>query len=522
MHIVSLAASGGSLKVEAGAGTGKTSTLVDIARALKARRGTYIAFNRAIADEARRRFPQNVRSSTAHALAFRAVGHYYKARLDQRLTPWVVSEALHLPRTAFNLDPAFQAQLLLGFITRFCQSAERAIGLRHAPAQELLRAVKPERGVLERSVMRDRARALGRELLPQANSLWAALIDPRGRLPITHDVYLKLWALERPHIPGDFILFDEAQDANPIMLELVRNQQHAQHIWVGDTFQSIYQWRGAVNAMAAIATEHTAPLTQSFRFGEAVAGLANAILKSIAGAEGTLRGTPTIDSRIARLERPRAILSRTNLGVIGQVLDCLQDNRKPMVAGGVRELLRLLESAEKLMHGVPVVSGDLAGFRDWESLVEYSESELGRDLQPLVKMVDEYGARLLIKRIEPLEGLPESRADLIVSTAHKSKGLEWDSVLLDADFKGHDEEADPAELTARANLLYVAATRGMRTLDISLCEPACAAIGVAGESLPLATPEARQASQATGGQATPPQGARGATAAAVDALLGQG
>jgi cyanophycinase-like exopeptidase len=77
------------------------------------------------------------------------------------------------------------------------------------------------------------------------------MIDPRGTCPITHDVYLKLWSLERPKISSDFLLFDEAQDANPVMLDLVMGQD-AQKILVGDRYQQIYSWRGAVNAMQSV------------------------------------------------------------------------------------------------------------------------------------------------------------------------------------------------------------------------------------------------------------------------------
>ena len=73
--------SGGNLVVEAGAGTGKTSTLRLLAAAAPGRRGIYVAYNRAIADDAKRSFPANVTCATAHSLAFRAVGRRFAHRL---------------------------------------------------------------------------------------------------------------------------------------------------------------------------------------------------------------------------------------------------------------------------------------------------------------------------------------------------------------------------------------------------------------------------------------------------------
>ena len=64
---------GSSLKIQAFAGTGKTTTLAAIAESLARRKFLYLVFNRAAADEAERKMPSNVMVRTAHALAFRSV-----------------------------------------------------------------------------------------------------------------------------------------------------------------------------------------------------------------------------------------------------------------------------------------------------------------------------------------------------------------------------------------------------------------------------------------------------------------
>ena len=78
-------ASGDTLTVSALAGTGKTTTLKMLAKDAPQTRMTYVAFNRAIADEARRTFPSNVVCSTMHSFAFRALG--------QRFVPGFGSDA---------------------------------------------------------------------------------------------------------------------------------------------------------------------------------------------------------------------------------------------------------------------------------------------------------------------------------------------------------------------------------------------------------------------------------------------
>lgn len=86
--IVDAAAAGNNLVIEAGAGTGKTSTLVLVADSLQGR-GIYVAFNRQIVDEARRKFGPEVSCYTAHQLAYDGIGHPYATRLGGRRMRYV-------------------------------------------------------------------------------------------------------------------------------------------------------------------------------------------------------------------------------------------------------------------------------------------------------------------------------------------------------------------------------------------------------------------------------------------------
>src|SRR4051812_25131721 len=72
----------GNLALEAGAGSGKTSSLEAIARQYPKARILYIAFGKPQQIEAEQRMPRNVTPRTTHALARRAVGAPYKGRID--------------------------------------------------------------------------------------------------------------------------------------------------------------------------------------------------------------------------------------------------------------------------------------------------------------------------------------------------------------------------------------------------------------------------------------------------------
>lgn len=74
----------------------------------------------------------------------------------------------------------------------------------------------------------------------------------------------------------------------------------------------------------------------------------------------------------------------------------------------------------------------------------------------------------MIQRLKSVE-IQESSADLIISTGHKAKGREWDSVALHSDFEPRVSKDDPNKFVLNqeeARLLYVATTRAKELLVV--------------------------------------------------------
>lgn len=182
------------IAVEALAGTGKTSTLRMFAEAAPSRAGQYIAFNRAIVDEARQAFPTNVTCSTAHSLAMRAVGRQYAHRLNYpRLTNAHLAAWLECQPFAFQhagkahvLTDDQVARHALATVQSFCKSTDESPDASHVPHVPLV------------SSNRATAAAFAAHVTPIAQKLWADITLPHGRLQYNHDYYLKIWQLSRP------------------------------------------------------------------------------------------------------------------------------------------------------------------------------------------------------------------------------------------------------------------------------------------------------------------------------------
>lgn len=66
------------------------------------------------------------------------------------------------------------------------------------------------------------------KLLNAAQTLWEEMTDIESSFICEHDAYLKLYQLSGPELSYDCILFDEAQDANPVVSAIVACQPRAE------------------------------------------------------------------------------------------------------------------------------------------------------------------------------------------------------------------------------------------------------------------------------------------------------
>lgn len=467
------------LKVNAYAGTGKTFTLRAMAEAEPQRRGKYLAFNRAIASHALATFPNNIDARTSHSLAFRAIiaNGFSSAQMTQQLSPNAIARVLGLQPIYYtssrSLSTTGFGYLVGETIRSFCYSASESIhpGMVVLPGSlQLLDPLSKEELIYRISA--------------EASNLWQQMIDPRQELfPLGHDGYFKLWSLAKPQIKTDFILLDEAQDSNPALLSVLNNQ-NAQVVYVGDQFQQIYEWRQAVNAMTNVSTKWESYLTNSFRFGDAIAGLATQIIRLLE-PRAEVRGATNIES-VLYCSNPDAILSRTNANLIAQLMIVLEEGRKPWIEGGVVELRRMLEDVVLLRSGRPGNCPEFFGFNNWQEVEEFVLQPEGSSLMSFVNIVRKFGEDRILAALQ-YTAVDKSHADVSLSTVHKAKGLEWNAVLLTDDFpepqlvspqnekkllakgcviftssKGYKYAILPEEV----RLLYVAVTRARHAVQV--------------------------------------------------------
>jgi hypothetical protein len=463
---------GGSLKINAYAGTGKTSTLVLLSHNTP-KQGQYIAFNRSIVRDAKQKFPASVNCSTVHSLALKSTPSKYRVAKDKlfgKINANQLVEILGIKKNwridkDHTLHPRSQAFLILETIRRFTHSMDFEATTEHVPRHGSLVAA-PEATIS----------AVSEFAVKGARYVWARMQDENDPVPLGHDGYLKLWALSEPMISADFILLDEAQDTNPVVLGVL-GRQTAQMVYVGDKYQQIYEWRGAVNAMEKIDTDYTTFLTTSFRFGDTIAEAATRVLSNL-GEKRPLRGNPKVQSRIGSVAA-HTILARTNASTITAIIEALDIDKRPHLVGGNAELMEMLRGVQDLKNSQPSTVADFFGFENWQQVVEFAKSGEGEHLLTFVNLVESRGERQLMWALN--RTVEEEQCDVVVSTAHKAKGCEWKTVRLMDDFlKSRPKKVeasatsfevqnneknighDPSEL----RLFYVALTRAKSAIDI--------------------------------------------------------
>jgi hypothetical protein len=487
------------IRINAGAGAGKTSTLVHLGTVLDelGLTAAYICYNASTAKEAKGRFPRNVTCSTAHGFATRAsIGRdgepYWHHRLRSRKTgrgfqpARVVAQILGVTEPLFfhkvenvgGLAPEKLATLALRTVRAFCKTADPEITSDHVPHPPFLpEAARPE--LVER-------------VLPIALEAWEDLRlkngrrndpSPTGCLNVEHDHYLKRWQLSgRPIMvrgrggveqPAHVVMLDECQDANPVMAAIFKHQataHGARLVLVGDRNQAINGWNGCVDIMGDFPGSTRIDLRKSFRFGSAVAAEANKWLRLL-DSDLRIQGNEAIESVVGPLaadETPDAVLCRTNAGAMKAVLAEQEAGRKVHLVGDGEEIKAIAKAAIDLDDRGRTFHPDLQDFTSWQQVVQFCEAgELGsEDLETSVKLIEENGADEIIAAVDQL--VDARQADVTISTAHKAKGLEWDTVQIGDDFRGprapEGSDVEEAPGDDESMLAYVAVTRAVRRL----------------------------------------------------------
>ena len=406
----------GLVKTSAVAGSGKTFTLVELANELKPKSGLYLAYNKAIAEEATAKFKgTNIKCSTIHSLAYGAVvrqyglnvGYFGVRNVEPTTTPY--NDRLELVES----------------LEEFFLSAQ-----------------------LDPEVYLDSVNATTR----QRNLFWHHLNGMSdGTITCSHSFYLKLYhiflsdgTIEVPEV--DILLVDEAGDLTELTIDIFRLIKARKKVAVGDPMQNIYSFNHTVNAFNVLADEGVeANLTESFRVDENIAS----------GIQGFVRAhvDPTFefighdygdDTEITTT----AYIARNNISLLPAMFQYMKDGKPFHTTRKIDHILELPLILANLGNGKPITDYKYKHIEKYRAMWEKSPQlqqqgsinsfvrrSLGRDdeITNAFRLVLDHGPIALNKLSKYARECSQKPCNHTFTTAHSSKGLEWDEVELDHD-----------------------------------------------------------------------------------------
>ena len=469
------------IMINAGAGTGKTSTLVSYTQKRPDKRFLYLSFNRLLTENAMVKFGFNVKSYTIHALAFNFIGYEYLQKEKISFNELKVLDILE----PLGLSSYEEGRIILDIFNNFLQSIDKEINKNHYPKFYHFINKKDKKKIIELPKRLD--------LIDKAKELWQKMQDLDNKsVLMTNNGYLKLFFLLHPDLSKyfDTILFDEVQDIDPIMHEFIMEQsKKCQIIMVGDRFQSIYGFRGAINSIERIQESNNTNitylnLTNSFRFGDRIANIANLLLQDFLDTSFNLRGNSKIDSQLdIDFSKPFTVISRTNAGCFEVAYQLLSTNISFSFLNGIDEVQKQkLIDVYYLLKEQPFYVKDksLKYFQSSQEFKKYLEESKDIELNTILKINEKFLQRekqtghsiLYYLNKITAQNREDNQAHVLISTVHKCKGLQFKQVYLNNDFPvlynnttNNLNKFLTNQEKEEIHLLYVAVTRAILGLS---------------------------------------------------------
>jgi DNA helicase-2/ATP-dependent DNA helicase PcrA len=444
--------------VEAVAGSGKTSTLEEVSKLVEGS-GLYLAFNKAIADDARTKMSCEVKT-------FNALGHRMwaenkpRAQLDFKKVNKLVAKIMG--DTSDHKDHGYQLARIVGL------AKNSGFGLEYEPGvQSFIDLIEAYSTDIPFEKLEGFA-FICREAFTQSRLDFETF---------DFDDQLFIPCIEGWEFPAFSNVFpDECQDLNAIQHEMLIRMglKGARIVAVGDRHQAIYGFRGASHSsmddLKKLFSMKELPLSISYRCSQSVVREAQQFCPHIQWREGAPEGEifeGGSDPQAGEFNR-YMILCRTNAPLFQAILEHVQ------LKLPVQVMSNFLESFQGFIRGFKsTYTSDLRAKLDrWYEREREAARKAGKRGK-ILALMDKYDTVKLLcseftkteDMLQMVRRLGESRSGPIFATIHKSKGLEHEHIyILRPDQLGGFGDLSPEQQVQEDNLHYVAITRAKETL----------------------------------------------------------
>lgn len=274
----------------------------------------------------------------------------------------------------------------------------------------------------------------------------------------------------------DLVVVDEDQDLTKVQHVMIKRLKASsgQLIAAGDPYQAIYTFRGAlsdsIDHLVSTFNLKTMPLSVSFRCPKEIVQEARRFVPTISSSPSAIPGKvlrlPPGEDFLAY--NPNVIICRNTAPLVTLALQLLSSGKPCYVLG--RDIGKSLSNLIKGDPNTPIpqVFKDLIIYIQSQIIAKPDKEEYFMDRLEAIQVIaadpDIKTRSNLINQIDRLFSEPRSDR-LTLSTIHKAKGLEWDTVVfLNEHLIPSKYARQPWQIQAEANLFYVGVTRAKENL----------------------------------------------------------
>lgn len=311
--------------------------------------------------------------------------------------------------------------------------------------------------------------------------VWDSLWELGAKEPITHDMYLKAFAINPRPVKYSRILIDEKQDLNDAMISMTemlgRANPYCQLISFGDPCQQIFGFRGASEQF--ISTRFDFKLDRTYRFGQKLCDLLNNYMFESNIRYYTPIYSETDHTQILPSPKNRELISliksgekitflaRFNTSLWSLLKKLVVHNiTYSMLGGSQAKELTFLRQLYNLKSGRKISQGPLSRI----TYGTYRHQAHQNNDTPAVlacKFVENMGddADDLFNKMEKLY-VSKEKAQILLSTIHQAKGMQFRSLVVSNDLPvqfNAEGELVPSK-REDCHLVYTALSRAINKL----------------------------------------------------------
>lgn len=474
-----------SFKINAVAGSGKTTTLLEYAKKNSHLKILYLAYNKSLQTSLQDKLKEynlpSMHVSTIHSLAYNKI-EAYNYNLAHDLKNQIIERVICTYEQTVNQKAYYPISeyiaLIKDLVNFYCNSSLIALD------SKLLESYKKqsELGAKILELLNKNEKRVLEHIKSILSAMKNKVIDA------THDFYLKMFFLNKKvstSLPYDLILVDEAQDISDVMIGIVENQT-CRRIYVGDSFQQIYTFRFATNALNKIDLP-SFNLTQSFRFGDNYAKILQNNLNSLYEINSSkplqisgIEAITKIGKENINFNKQFCVIARSTFGLIQQIVHFIHDEKKIYFEGGYNSYSFMNQTVYSIFYlkqkkNDKITIDEIKDFDTIGELEQFAKDTKNQDYLNIIKFIDTYGDNIfeINKKIKEHLVSDKKQADIIFTTTHKSKGLEYNQVIMADDFISKKEIVNTKNkisyqrINEELNIYYVAATRAKNAIEMA-------------------------------------------------------